>query len=149
MVLNTSTGILSHPLALLTAVLPKAHLTLFSRMSSSGWLTIPSWQSGSLDFFLHSFSVYFHLFLTSSASTRSLPFLSFIVPIFGQNVLLISPVFLKRSLVFPLLWFSSRFIHCSFRSPSYLSMLFFGNLHLVGYTFPFLPCFSHLCFAVC
>ena len=40
-VLNSSTGIPSHPLVLLTAVLPKAHLTLLSRMSGSGWLTTP------------------------------------------------------------------------------------------------------------
>jgi len=41
-VLKSSTGIPSHPLALLRAVLPKAHLTLHSRMSRSGWLTTPS-----------------------------------------------------------------------------------------------------------
>ena len=35
-VLNSYTGIPSHLLALLTAVLPKAHLTLLSRMSGSG-----------------------------------------------------------------------------------------------------------------
>ena len=40
-VLNSSTGIPLHPLALLTAVLPKAHLTLLSRMSGSGWLITP------------------------------------------------------------------------------------------------------------
>ena len=40
-VLNSSNEILSHPLALLTAVLPKAHLNLVSRMSGSGWLTTP------------------------------------------------------------------------------------------------------------
>ena len=34
-VLNSSTGIPLHPLALLTAVLPKAHLTSHSRMSGS------------------------------------------------------------------------------------------------------------------
>ena len=55
---------------------------------------------------------YFHLFLISSVSARSLPFLSFIVPILGQSVPLISPIFLKRSLVFPLLFFSSSFMHC-------------------------------------
>ena len=55
----------------------------------------------------------FHLFLSPSVSTRSQPLMSFIVPIFGQNVLLILPIFLKRSLVFPLLFFSSSFIHCS------------------------------------
>ena len=41
-VLNSSPRILSHPLASLTAVLPKAHLTSHSRMSGSGWLTMPS-----------------------------------------------------------------------------------------------------------
>ena len=40
--LSSSTGIPSHPLALLTAVLPKAHLTSLSRMSGSWWLTTPS-----------------------------------------------------------------------------------------------------------
>ena len=39
--------------------------------------------------------------LISSASVRSLPFLSFVVLILAWNVPLISPVFLKRSLVFP------------------------------------------------
>ena len=51
----------------------------------------------------------------SSVSTRSPPFMSFIVPIFGQNVPLISPIFLKRSLVFPLLLFSSSFMYCSLK----------------------------------
>ena len=46
-VLNSSTGILSHTLALLTAVLCKAHLTLLSRLSGSGWLTTPSLSSSS------------------------------------------------------------------------------------------------------
>ena len=41
------------------------------------------------------------LFLISSASTRSLPFLSFIVCIFAWNVPLVSVIFLKRSVVFP------------------------------------------------
>ena len=38
-----------------------------------------------------------HLFLISSASVRSIPFLSFIVPVFALNDPLVSPVFLKRS----------------------------------------------------
>ena len=42
MVLNSSTGIPSHSLALLTAVFPKASSTSHSRMSGSGWLTTPS-----------------------------------------------------------------------------------------------------------
>ena len=52
------------------------------------------------------FSVYScHLFLIPSASVRSIPFLSFIEPIFTWNVPLVSLIFLKRSLVFPILLF--------------------------------------------
>ena len=54
--------------------------------------------------FLYSSSLYsFHLFLISSASVRSILFLSFFVPIFAWNVTLVSLIFLKRSLVFPIL----------------------------------------------
>ena len=45
---NSSTGILLPPLALLVVMLPKAHLTLHSRMSSSRWVIwVTSWLSGS------------------------------------------------------------------------------------------------------
>ena len=56
-----------------------------------------------------------HLFLISFASVRSIPFLSFIVPIFVLNVPLIYLVFLKRSLIFPILLFSSISLHWSLR----------------------------------
>ena len=79
-------------------------------------------------------------FLISSASVRSPPFLSFILPI------LVSPIFLKRSLVFPILLFSSISLHCSVKRPSYLSLLFSGTLHSIEYVFPFLPCFLLLFF---
>jgi len=73
---NSSAGIPSPPLALFRVMLPKAHLTLHSRMSGSRWVITPSWLSGSLRPFLYSSSVYScHLFL-SSASVRSLPFFS-------------------------------------------------------------------------
>ena len=49
---NSSAGILSPPLALFLVVLPKAHLTSYSRMSSSRWVTI-SWLSRSLRCFLY------------------------------------------------------------------------------------------------
>ena len=62
--------------------------------------------------FLYSSSVYScHLFFISSASVRSIPFLSFIEPIFAWNVPLVSLIFLKRSLVFPILLFSSISLH--------------------------------------
>ena len=95
---NNSTGIPSPPLALLIVMLPKAHLTSYSRMSGSGWVITPSWLSGSWSSFLYSSSVYScHLFLISSASVRSIPFPFFIEPIFAWNVPLVSLIFLKRS----------------------------------------------------
>ena len=105
---NSSTGILSPPLALFIVMLSKSHLTSHSRMSGFRWMITPSSVSGSWRSFLHSSSVYsYHLFLISSASIRSVPFLSFIEPIFTWNVPLVSLIFLKRSLVFPILLFSS------------------------------------------
>ena len=120
---NSSAKIPSPPLALFTVMLPKAHLTLHSRMSGSRWVITPSWLSGSWRSFLYSSSGYFcHLFLTSSASVRSIPFLSIIVSIFAWNVPLVSLIFLKRSLVFPILLFSSIFLHWLLRK-AFLSLL--------------------------
>jgi len=73
--------------------------------------------------FLDSSSVYScHLFLISSASVRSIPFLSFIEPIFAWNVPLVSLISLKRSLVFPILLFSSISLHWALRK-AFLSFL--------------------------
>ena len=92
---NSSTGIPSPPLALFVVMLSKAHLTSHSRVS--GHLD----YLGHEDLFLYSSSVYYcHLFLISSASLRSIPFLSFIEPIFAWNIPLVSLIFLKRSLLF-------------------------------------------------
>ena len=66
-------------------------------------------------FFIHSFMYSFHLFLSSSASLRSLPFLSYIAPIIGWKSPLMFPIFLKWSLVFLLLLFSSSIKHCSLK----------------------------------
>ena len=55
------------------------------------WVITPSWLSGSWISFLYGSSVYYcHLFLMSSASVRSIPFLSFMEPIFAWNVPLVS-----------------------------------------------------------
>ena len=48
--------------------------------------------------------------------------MSFIVPIFAWNISLVSPVFLRRSLVFPILLFSSIYLHWSLRK-AFLSLL--------------------------
>ena len=89
--------------ALFIVMLSKAHLTSHSRMPGSRSVIKPSWLSGSWRSFFYSASVYTcHLFLIYSASVMSIPFLSFIEPIFAWNVPLVSLIFLKRSLVFPI-----------------------------------------------
>ena len=134
--------------ALFIVMLPKAHLTSYSRMSGSSWVITPSWLSGSWRSFLYSSSVYFcHPFLISSASVRSILFLSFIVSIFAWNVPLVSLIFLKRSLVFPILLFSSILCIDPWGRLSYLSLLFFGPPHSDAYIFPFLLCLSLLFFS--
>ena len=95
--------------------------------------------------FLCSSSVYSsHLFLISCASVRSIQLLSFIVPVFAWNIPLISPVFLKRSLVCPTLLFPLFLCTVHLRRLSYLSS---GTLHSVGYICPFLCCLLLLFFS--
>ena len=140
---NTSTGIPSPPLVLFVVMLSKAHLTSHSRVSGSRWVITPSWLSWSWRSFLYSSSVYSrHLFLVSSASVRSIKFLFFIEPIFAWNVPLVSPIFLKRSLVFAILFFPLFLCIDPWGRLSYLFLLFFGTLHSDAYIFPFLLCFS-------
>ena len=108
-------------------MLSKVPLTSHSRMSGSRSVITPLWLSGSWRSFLYRSSVYsYHLFLISSASVRSIPFLSFIEPIFAWNVPLASLIFLKRSLVFPILLFSSISLHWSLRK-AFLSLLAIWN----------------------
>ena len=104
-------------------MLPKAHLTSHSWISGSRWVITPSWLSGSWRSFLYNYLVYScHLILISSASVKSILFLFFIVPIFAWNVPFVSLIFLKRSLVFPILSFSSISLHWSLRKV-FLSLL--------------------------
>ena len=102
--------------------------------------------------FLYSFSVYsFYLFLISSASVRSIPFLSFIEPIFAWNVPLVSLIFLKRSLVFPIILFSSISLHWSLRKAffSLLAILWSSAFKWVYLSFSPLPLVSLLSSAIC
>ena len=120
---NSSIAIPSHPLALFVVMLPKAHLTSYSRMSGCRWMITPLWLSESWKSFLYSSSVHScHLFSISSASVRSLPFLSFIEPIFAWNVPLVSLIFMNSSLVFPILLFSFISLHWSLRK-AFVSLL--------------------------
>ena len=103
-------------------MLSKAHLTSHSRMSGSRWVITPSWLFWSWSSFLYSSSVYScHLFLISYASVRSIQYLSFFEPIFAWNIPLVSLIFLKRSLVFPIQFFSSISLHGSLRK-AFLSL---------------------------
>ena len=141
---NSSTGIPSPPLALFIMMLPKTLLTSQSRISGSRWVITPSWLSRSLISFFYSSSVYScHLFLISSVSVRSLPFLSFIVSIFAWNVPLV-PNFLKSSLVFPILLFSSVSWYCSFLK-AFLPLCSSSELCIqlgISFPFSFAFCFS-------
>ena len=136
-------------------MLPKAHLTSHSRMPGSRWVITPSWLSGSWRYFLRSSSVYScHLFLVTSASPevlRSIPFLSFIEPIFAWIFPLVSQIFLKRFLVFPILLFSSISVHWSPRKAflSLLSILWNSALKWVYLSFSPLPFTSLLFSAIC
>ena len=131
-------GIPSSPVALFVEMLPKVHLISHSRMTGSRWVITPLSLSGQLRSLLYSSSVYScYLFLISSYSVRPIPFLSFIVPIFAWNVPLVALISLNRSLVFPILLFSSVSLHWSLRKSFLISLLFFGTLHSNGYIFPF------------
>ena len=133
-------------------MLSKAHLTSHSKMSGSRWVIKPSWLYGSWRSYLYSFSVYScHFFLISSASFRSIPFLSFIEPIFSWNVPLVSLIYLKRSLVFPILLFSSISLHWSLRKGflSLFPILWNSVFKWVYLSFSPLP-FTYLLFwAIC
>ena len=93
---NSSTGSPSPPPTLFTVMLPKGHLTSYSRMSGSRWLNTPSWLSGSLRSFLYSSVYSCHLLLIFYASVNSMPFISFFVSIFAWNDPLVSLIFSKR-----------------------------------------------------
>ena len=132
-------GIPSLLLALFVVMIPKAHLTSDSRMSGSHCDYL-----GHEDLFCIVLPVFFYLFLISSVSVRSIPFLSFIVSFFAWNVPLVSPVFSKRSLVFPILLFSSISLHCSFKKTflSFLAILWNSRFSWLYLPFPLAFCFS-------
>ena len=99
-------------------------------MSGSKSVITPLWLSESWKSFLYNYSLYScYLFLISSASLRSIPFLCFIVPIFAWNIPLVSLIFLKRYLVFLILFFPLFLCIDHWGRLSYLSLLFFGTLN--------------------
>ena len=63
---NSSSGILSPPLALSIVMLLKAHLISYSKMSGSRWVITPLWLSGSLRSFFFFFFLVLCILATSS-----------------------------------------------------------------------------------
>ena len=102
-------------------------------------------------FFFNSSVYFFHLFLMSSASLRSIPLLCFIVPIFAWDVPLVSLIFLKRSLVFPILLFSFISLRWSLRKAffSLFAILWNSGFRWVYLSFSPLPLASLLFWAIC
>ena len=102
-------------------------------------------------FFVQFFLYSCHLFLISSGSVRSILFLSFIELIFAWNVPLESLVLLKKSLVFPILLFSSNCFHWSLRKAllSLLAILWNSAFKWIHLSFSPLPLASLLSTAIC
>ena len=87
-----------------------------------------------------------HLFLISSASARSLLFVSFIMSIYVWNVSLISTIFLKRSRLSHSIVFFALFIQEGILIYPCYSLKLCIQL---GVSFPFLQCFRLLSSAIC
>ena len=103
-------------------------------------------------FFVPFFCVFLPPLLISSASVRSILFLSFIEPIFAWNVHLVSLIILKRSLVFPILLFSPIYLHWSLRKAflSFLAFLWNSVFRCLYLSFSPLKVLSaQLCLTVC
>ena len=148
---NSSTGIPSLPLAFLQWCFLKP-----TWLHIPGCLTPGEWSHhrdylGHEDLFLYT-SVYpCPLFFISSVSVRFIQFLSSIVPIFAWNVPLVSLIFLKRSLVFPILLLFSISLHWSLRKAflSLLAILWNSAFRWVYLSFSPLPLASILFSAIC
>ena len=148
----SSGGILSPPLTLFVLILPKPHFTSHPRISHSRWVIHHRGYLGHKDLFLYSSSVYScHLFLITSASVRFIPFLSFIVPIFAWNTPLVSLMFLKRYLIFPILLFYFISLHWSLMKVflSLLAILWNFAFKWVYLSFSPFPFASLLFLAIC
>ena len=99
-------------------MLPKAHLTSYSRIYGSRCVITAPWLYGSLRPFLYSLPMYScHLSLITSPSVRFILLLSLLCTSLHEmfGICLASVIFLKRSLVFPILFFSSTCLHYSLK----------------------------------
>ena len=102
-------------------------------MSGWRWVITSLWLSGSGRSFLYSSVYSCHLFLVSSASVRSIPFLSFIVPIFAWN--------------FPLVSLFIYFFKFYFIFKLYIIVLVLPNIKMNNFIFKY--CFTSKCLDCC
>ena len=148
---NNSAGIPSPALALFIVLLPKAHLTLHSRMSGSRWVATLSWLFGSLRPLC---TVLLCILATSSQSLLllldpysfcplSCPSLHEMFPWYLQ----FSRRDLEKEKVFPILSFSSISLHCSLKK-AFLSLLAILWNSAPGISFPFLFAFHFSSFLI-
>ena len=100
--------------------------------------------------FVHFFCVFLPPLLNISASVRSIPSQSFTEPIFAWNVPLVTLIFLKRALVFPILLFSSISFHCLLKKAfsSLLALLWNSEFRWIYLSFSPLPFTSLLCLSL-
>ena len=124
-------------------MLPKAHLTVHSQMSGSRWVTTPSWV---IKTFLYSSSVYScHLFLISSASVTSLPFLFLYCAHLCMKCSLGISNFIEKISSLSHSLFSSICLHCSLKKAflSLLVILWYSTFRWIYLSLSPLPfCFS-------
>ena len=115
-------------------------------MSGSRWVIRPSMVIWVIKVFLYIYSMYScHLLLISYTSFGSICFCPLLCPSLQGNISMVSLIFLKWSLVFPILLLSSISLHCSLRksffsSPCCSLKLWIQMSLSFLYSFPF--CFS-------
>ena len=148
---NSSTGLPSPPLALFVVMLSKAHLTSHSRVSGSRWVItiVIIWVLKI--FFVQFFCVFLPPLLNIFCFCLGPYHPVLYWPIFAWNVPLVSLIFLKRSVVFPILLFSSISLHWSLRKAfsSLLAVLWNSAFRCIYVSFSALPFTSLLSSAIC
>ena len=102
-------------------------------MSGSRWVITPLWLSGSLRSFLYSSSVYICQYLLLLLGPYR--FCPLLYPSLHEMFPWYLLIFLKRSLVFPILLFSFISLHCSLRK-AFLSFLAIYWIFLMSLLFP-------------
>ena len=127
-------------------MLPKVLLTSHSRMSGSMWVT--TWLSRSLRSFLYCVCIFLPPLLNLFCFFQVL-IISFLYHAHPCTNSLDISTFLEEILSFPFYFFPLFLSIVHLRRPSYISLLFSGTLHSVGYIFSPMPFTFLLSSAVC